>query len=176
MQVCPLCGMDDYVETSKKPDGQTLFMCAREGKHDDQPYLWTVDEKGKDRQYPNEGLAAELDLFADLRACFETEDGWLEYGVLEERFRNRFPDHFQDLRAIYGSVLLDGPRRYSVASYISRHVLSKLVEWGELDWFEGEATGVWAYNGIISYWAVVPSPPREQRLSYEEFVRSSGPR
>jgi hypothetical protein len=171
IQVCPLCGIDDFVKVVKSPDGETVYACAREKKHVDSPYLWTVDESGKDQRYPVEGLAADLNLFDDLRKCFDPEDGWVEYGILESRFRERAQDNFESVRAIYGSVLLDGPRKYSVASYVSRHVLSKLADWGEIDYSEGPATGIWKYTGSIGYWAKRPAPPRDQALTFASFVK-----
>lgn len=172
MQVCPVCAIDDYVTVTKMPEGQVLYACDRVKKHPDEPYLWTVDNAGRDERYPVEGLAADLNLFDDLRKCFDDGDAWLEYGIIEDRFRSRFPENFEAVRAVYGSVLLDGARRYSVASYLSRHVLSKLARWGELDYFEGPATGIWSYTGSIGYWAETPAPPRKNTATYAEYAAS----
>jgi hypothetical protein len=174
MQVCPICAIDDYVSFIRTPhDGKAIYMCSREGRHADSPYLWTVDEGGNERHYPEEGLAPELDLYSDFRRCFEEEGLWLEYGVLEDRFSRINPENFEVLRGIYGSVILDGARKYSMSSYITRHVLAKLEEWGELVYREGPATGEWAYNSRISYWALVPAPPNNRTLTYQRYSSAS---
>jgi len=172
MQVCPLCGTDEFVTKARDPADLTIYICNRIRKHADEPYAWTVSEAGKDVRYPQEGLAFDLDLFTDLRECFDDEGVWIEYGVLEDRFRLRHPDKYQALREIYGSVLLDGPRRYSVASYLTRHVLSALERTGEIGYRYGPATGEWAYTGSISYWAVDPPSSNVPVLTYAVYSES----
>ena len=166
--------MDDFVSSVRGPSNETIYRCSRAKKHGDDPYLWTVDEAGRDRRYPEEGLAAELDLFTALRACFDEEATWIEYGVLEDRFMKRSPDKYKTLRGIYGSTLLDGARRYSVASYVTRHVLSKLEQWGELSYKELPATGKWTYTGNISYWTTVPPPVNDVVLTFEQYSGEQG--
>lgn len=173
-QVCPICGTDDDVQSAVLPSGETLYTCSRERRHFPDPYSWTFDEVGKVRGYPQEGLAAELNLFDDISKCFHFDDGWLEYGIIEDRFKASSPENFETLRAIYGHTILDGPRKYSMSTYIARHVLSKLESLGELAWFQGTPTGVWKeHNTDISYWARVPAPPRNQVQTYADYFNNS---
>jgi hypothetical protein len=167
-QVCPLCGIDDYLESGRMPSGEIIYIC-RSRRHPDEPYSWTYDDAGKARGYPQEGLAAELNLFEDISKCFDDGDGWLEYGVIEDRYHALNPEGFQALRDIYGNTLLDGPRNYSMSTYIARHVLSKLETLGELAWFEGKPTGAWKeHNSTISYWARTPAPPLDHLQTYAD--------
>jgi hypothetical protein len=103
-------------------------------RHGDDPYMWTVNEAGKDVRLPQEGVAAEVDLYTDLEQCVDERGVWIEYGILEDRFSTRYPDKFRTLRELYGIVLLDGHRKYSVASYITSHVLSKLEALGSIEY------------------------------------------
>lgn len=172
-QVCPICGTDDDVQSAVLPSGETLYTCSRERRHSPDPYSWTFDDVGKVRGYPQEGLAAELNLFDDISKCFHVDDGWLEYGIIEDRFKALNPEHFETLRAIYGHTILDGPRKYSMSTYIARHVLSKLESLGGLAWFQGTPTGVWKeHNTDISYWARVPAPPRSQVQTHADYFNN----
>lgn len=170
-QVCPICGTDDDVRSVDLPSGETVYTCSRDRKHSPDPYSWTYDDAGTVRGYPQEGLAPDLNLFEGISKCFHDGDGWLEYGIIEERFRELNPESFETLRRIYGHTILDGPRKYSMSTYIARHVLSKLETLGELAWFQGKPTGVWrTHNTDISYWARTPSPPRDQVKTYAEYA------
>ena len=166
-----MCGIDEFVTKARDPDGLPIYLCSRTRKHPDEPYAWTV-KAGKDVRYPQEGLAFDLDLFTDLKDCFDEQGVWIEYGVLEDRFRLRHPDKYQTLREIYGSVLLDGPRRYSVASYLTRHVLSALERSGEVGYRYDAATGAWTYTGSISFWAVDPPSSNMPVLTYARYSKS----
>jgi hypothetical protein len=167
--------LDDYVRSAQLPTGETLYTCHFERKHPDEPYTWTYDEAGKARGYPQEGLAAELNLFEDISKCFHEGDGWLEYGIIEDRFKALSPEKFESLRGIYGHTILDGPRKYSMSTYIARHVLSKLESFGELAWFEGKPTSIWrVHNSSISFWARMPAPSRDQIQTYGDYFGSSG--
>ncbi len=172
-QVCPLCAIDDAVQSTHLPSGETLFTCHSARRHPEDPYSWTYDERGIAQRYPQEGLAAELNLFDDISKCFHDGDAWLEYGIIEDRLKALNPDGFETLRSIYGHTILDGPRKYSMSTYIARHVLSKLESLGELAWFQGKPTGVWKlHNSDISYWAGTPAPPRDGTKTYEGKRRS----
>lgn len=172
-QVCPICGTDDDVQSAVLPSGETLYTCSRERKHSPDPYSWTCDDAGRARGYPQDGLAAQLNLFDDISKCFHDGDGWLEYGVIEDRFKALSPDKFETLRGIYGHTILDGPRKYSMSTYIARHVLSKLETLGELAWFEDQPTSIWkVHNSSISFWARTPAPPREQIQTYADYFSS----
>lgn len=41
-------------------------------------------------------------------------------------------------------------------------------------WQEAKATGVWSYNGRISFWAVPPARSPEERLTWAEFAHAEG--
>ena len=68
--------------------------------------------------------------------------------------------------------MLDRPRRYSVASYLTRHVLSALERSGEVAYRYAPATGDWAYTGAISFWAVDPPPSDRPVLTFAEYSKS----
>ena len=105
--------------------------------------------------------------------CVHAGEPWVEHGVVEHRYKMMRPEiYFGELLPRYGHVA-QGPRRYSLSALIAK-ALGQLSREGILAWQYARATGFWAYNGSISYWAMPPAPPTERRLSWSDFATEQG--
>lgn len=111
------------------------------------------------------------DLLDALRACFAPSDPWLEYGVVEQRLRDRAPDVFAK------HVLRSGHRMFgpstSSASVRIAQALGRLRAAGELHTFPGRSTGA-AWSATIGYWGTDPARPHDEVLSWVELRRATG--
>jgi hypothetical protein len=171
-QVCPMCGDDDDVVAFPKGVGQDwVYTCT--AKRHASPYQWAVkvEERGDGR----EGITAELGLYDDLPRCVVPGEPWVEHGVVEHRYKLLRPDiYFDELLPRYGHVADDwGRKPYTVSAFIAK-TLGQLHREGAFAWQEEKATGFWKYNGRISYWAVPPAPPVDQRLTWASFASTQG--
>lgn len=163
-QVCPLCGHDDDVNVVPSgSDTEWLFACTNHAP----PYNWAVPHEV--HHTGREGITAELGLYDDLLLCIEAGDPWVEHGIVEYRYRQLRPAiYVHELVARFGHRA-QGPRHFSASALIAK-ALGQLRNEGLLAWQYAQATGFWDYNGTISYWATVPPPPEDQRLTWEIFA------
>jgi len=167
-QVCPLCAHDD--EVSAVPDGEQSgwrFVCENHVP----PYTWLV--KTPRTSSGREGISAEIGLYDDLVECVYRDDPWLEHGVVEYRYQLLRPTLYrEELVARFGHRA-QGPRHFSASALIAK-ALGQLRDEGILSWQYGKATGFWAYNGSISYWAPVPPPDDGRELTWTQFAHDVG--
>jgi hypothetical protein len=92
-----------------------------------------------------------------LSACVPPGEPYVEYGVVEYRFRQRYPDLFRAHVHDRGHVLTG--KQVATASGVRFGVaLGRLARAGELISRYGPATGAWSYNGQVTYWARPPEP------------------
>lgn len=166
-QVCPLCGHDDLVELV--PSGETdqwLFACTNH-----QPsYNWAVAIQSPTQG--QQGITAEIGMYDDLLLCVKADEPCIEHGVVEYRYQHLRPKLYEDLVAEFGHRA-HGPRNFSVSALMAR-ALGQLRDEGLLSWQYAKATGFWSYNGSISYWAKVPAPSADDRITWEQFAVSNG--
>jgi hypothetical protein len=170
-QVCKLCAHDDEVTMLPIGDGsEWAFTCTATTGHS-APYVWTVKvERG---MAGREGITAELGLYDDLPRCVRVGDPWIEHGILEHRYKLLRPDvYFDELLPRYGHVALKS-KRYTTSVFIAS-ALGQLMREGALAWQYAPATGLWNYNHKISFWALPPAPPLEERLTWAEFAGREG--
>lgn len=172
-QVCPLCGTDDDVSAFPAgPDNVWDYTCtAADGGGHAEPYTWpvtvTVGIPGRS------GITAELGLYDDLAALLLPGEGWIEHGILEHRYKLAQPHtYFDELIPRYGHVA-QGPKRYTTSAFIAQ-ALGQLAREGTLAWSDGRPTGFWSYNHRISYWALPPAPPLDDRQTWSEFATKAG--
>jgi hypothetical protein len=95
-----------------------------------------------------------------LLACVVQGEPFAEFGVVEFRFRQRHPQLFRAHVREQGHVLT-GTRLYTASAVRFGVALSRLARSGDLVSRYGPATGAWAYNGQMTYWAVPPVPNGE---------------
>jgi hypothetical protein len=94
IQVCPLCADADDVEMLPLDAGAIEYTCTRTGRHPGHsPYVWVGHREGSALlEDGREGPAFELGMLDDLLACVPADDPWLEYGIVERRYRDYQPD------------------------------------------------------------------------------------
>jgi hypothetical protein len=169
-QVCPLCGDDEGVSVLPDPEsGGWRFTCAPAQHHAD-PYAWTVDIpspfEGRD------GVTAELGLYDHLPDLVAAQDPWLEYGVVEHRYKEAHPDVYAELLRLYGHRARE-PKPFTLSVVVAK-ALGQLAREGGISFRWGRATGYWSYNGTISYWAPAPPPAPSSELTWTTFAKHSG--
>ncbi|MFG1928746.1 hypothetical protein [Cryptosporangium sp. NPDC048952] len=179
--VCPFCTDVDGVERTPLGPGIWSYTCSRSRNHPGSaPYTWEGTTQEAITPDAIGGLAAELSLATDLLACLRPGESWVEYGVVEHRYRLLRPDNYQVLAAHFAPSKLCLPEfdglagssrqaGYSTSVYIA-HTLSRMSRRDEIHLQTGPATGPWKTASTISYWALSPAPPPESRLTYQAFT------
>jgi hypothetical protein len=167
---CPACFSADNVAYQRLPDKQVAYFCA--GRHPDgKPYSWVGSvTAAEDGWTAAEGVTDEL--LEPMLSCISPGDDLLEYGIVEYRFRERFPELFRAHVAERGHVMLE-PARTSASAVRFGMALSRLARTGDLHYEYGPATGAWSYNSRISYWC---RPPKRGRrtVSWADFCAEAG--
>jgi hypothetical protein len=172
-RTCPRCFRADEVTQQRSIDGLWTFTCDDGVAHGDgAPYVWDAT---------NEPLGSEGDVqqsltpyLAPLRSCVVPGEPYLEYGVVEWRFRALAPQLFSELVAEHGHTRLNPITSKKSASAYLAQALGLLAASGELVRVYGPATGTWSYNGRVTYWAAPPAPPTTSRLSWKQFALDNG--
>jgi len=173
-QVCPFCGIDEFVTKIPLGPGYFEFTCGRAAKHpNSKPCTW----KGTATDVDTTGLSGPVpyqDVLNGLRAAIVNHEPWIEYGIVEKRYAAIATHDFEILREAYGHRIL-GPslsRHFTVSAYLAK-ALGVLRDKGELAHMTYRATGLWSYNSSISYWAAPPpGPSKTETTTFEEYVRS----
>jgi hypothetical protein len=170
-QVCPFCGIDEFVSSIPLGPGFFEFICSRSGNHPGRkPYEWRGTSMVDADAGGGQGPVPIRDVREALLECVREGEAWVEYGIVEERYAKTAPQDFLILREEYGHRNL-GPRKnpqFTASAYLGR-ALGDLRETGRLAHMTGKATGAWAYNGTISYWAKpLPGPAKENLITFEE--------
>lgn len=172
-RTCPRCFTSDEVTQQKSIDGLWTFTCDYRTKHEDGvPHVWDdSNEPGSSDGDVRQSLSPYL---GPLRACLLPDEPYVEYGIVEWRFRSIAPRLFADLVAEHGHTRLNPiPSKKSTSAYLAQ-ALGLLAADGELVRVYGTATGTWSYNGQVTYWAVPPGPPATSRLTWKQFAEQSG--
>ena len=166
---CPECFSADDVERPRRlPDHVLQYRCTNPA-HGVHEWLTTNDAvrpQGEARQGVTD------DLLGPLNDCVRPDDPFLEYGIVEHRLRTRFPDLFAAHVADQGHTLL-GTRIFTASSVRFGVALGRLERTGELVSESGRATGAWAYNAQMTYWARAGQDNRG-RKTWVEYCREIG--
>ena len=167
---CPRCFRDDDVSWQRLPDHMIMYECS--ASHGGSgPHRWIASRQSR----PAEGAAEEGvtdELLEPLLACVVPGEPFAEYGVVEYRFRLAHPGLFRAHVREQGHVLT-GRRLYTASGVRFGVALARLARSGELLSRYGPATGAWAYNGQMTYWAVPPQP-RGDPLTWAGFCAQLG--
>lgn len=160
IQTCPRCFRSDDVSFQRLPDRVVEYTCA--SRHDgDGPHHWYASlDDATGRHEGEEGVTDEL--LDPLSSCISADDPWLEYGIVEYRFRERFPELFADHVRARGHRMFGDRVTASAVRFAS--ALGRLSERGELVKKYGPATGAWAPQDV-TYWARPPAPARQMTWS-----------
>jgi hypothetical protein len=172
-QVCPFCGDADDVSRQRLGPGAWHYECRNVKKHPGTSrYEWDGTDDSVIKSDEHGGLAAELGLHTDLLSCIRPGEPWVEYGVVEHRYSEVNPENYKKLIDRFGHTRI-ASKAYTASVYISL-TLGRMIKTGEVSWQSGRGTGYWRYNSDISYWALPPEPPTEDRITYEEYATSIG--
>jgi hypothetical protein len=112
------------------------------------------------------------ELLEPLLACVRPGEPFVEYGVVEHRFRLDYPALFAAHVADRGHVML-APKVATASGVRFGVALGRLARTGELVSKYGPATGAWSYNGQVTYWARPPAPGGAD-LSWQAYCASLG--
>lgn len=85
-----------------------------------------------------------------MSSCIHPEDPFVEYGIVEYRFRQAYPDLFRAHVRERGHILL-GPAKFTASGLRFGVALGRLAQAGELLSHYGPAPGAWSYNGQATY-------------------------
>lgn len=167
---CPKCFRADDVTWQRLPDHMLAYTCS--ARHDGAgPHDWVGTEAAmlNDDAAP-EGVTDEL--LEPLSACVEAGEPYVEYGVVEYRLRQRYPELFRAHVRDRGHVLT-GTQLATASSVRFGVGLWRLARTGELISRSGPATGAWSYNGQVTYWARPPAPSGDP-LTWSAFCEELG--
>lgn len=170
-QLCPLCGLDDEVKVVGIRDGKWLFVCSRTSKHA-QPFEWASSDLAPSEDDAEPGVMEGFGLFHDLPHCLEKGEPFVEYGIVEYRYRALRPKTFAQLLDTYGHRAIEVGRPYTTSSFLAS-ALRILANRGEFELRWGPATGVWSYDGTVSYWALTPASGDSMR-SWASYCADEG--
>ena len=166
----PRCFSADDVTYDRLPDQVVRFTCARNHEGDG-PHSWM--QALSDAAFREEAGAGVTDELLDpLSNCVESGEPWVEYGVVEYRFRQRYPALFAAHVRDRGHRML-GPHRVTASGVRFAIALSRLADGGELLRIYGPATGAWAPQEV-TYWARPPAPPNTSRVTWAQWCADHG--
>ena len=191
---CPRCfSFDDVRPPRRLPDGRLEYTCT--GEHDDTgAYMWSTASSAVDSPAgptstgrkaaartagrPRTSLVAEDaavdELLEPLLACVNVGEPFVEYGIVEYRFRMSRPDLFVAHVRERGHPML-GARRGSASTSTARfaRTLRRLETTGQLVMVKGPGTGAWRHDQSIGYWARPPRPTGPL-LTWSMFCATQG--
>jgi hypothetical protein len=159
------CTADCSGDMKFEPGPPARYVCQDCG-HVEQKPAFTVtvaDASGED------GIIADFGLYEDLLQCLAPAEPWLEYGIIEYRYRLAFPGKFKEL------IRERGHRHFPVgnktASKLIGQALGILAERGLLTKHIGGAgTGFWSYNDPSHWYALPPGPPLLKLVTWTDFL------
>ena len=176
--------MADYVTDFKANHltGLWDYQCLNP-EHGDSPHRWTVTPpKDAPSAVPQDGELARLGVYDDLLLCFHPSDPWLEYGVVEDRYRRLQPATYAALiskfshsrrNSIRGGPDVNPDQSPKTSSRLAS-ALSHLAGASLIAKSFGPATGYWDYNGFISRWAPLPAPDEDTVLTWSKYAVENG--
>lgn len=191
---CPRCfSFDDVRPPRRQPDGRIEYTCT--GEHDGAgAHRWSIAPPvaeppagrtatarksaarppGAPRTSLTTENAATDELLEPLLACVKAGEPFVEYGVVEYRFRLARPDLFVAHVRERGHLML-GTRRGLASASTTRFAkaLARLKESGDLVTVKGPGTGAWRHDQSIGYWARPPRPTGPL-LTWSMFCATQG--
>jgi hypothetical protein len=151
--------------------GLWRYTCDNASRH--ASYTWTGTATSAADELTTDNKTDELGLYDDLPRCLIIGEPFVEYGIVEYRYSVLRPDVYASLIDDYGHTRA-GPKQYTASAFIGK-AMGTLADRGEVLYRPGQATGYWAYNSGISYWALPPGPTDPSaRLSYKDWAMGAG--
>jgi hypothetical protein len=167
---CPRCGNDASTTYTKAPDSGYLYTCYLSYAHDGEGSVtWTANPlKGANAPtgWTTEGVTTNLvDPLLTIMQAFPPV--WLEHGVIEYQLRLDRPDLFGQHVADRGHYLT-GATQATASSVRFAAALLRLERLETVAHRMAPATGAWAYNQEVGYWALAPVPNDDAILTWAD--------
>ncbi len=122
---------------------------------------------------PRSGIGEELGVYDALIACVDDSDVWLEYGIIEHRYKLAHPSAYTQMVQRWGHTS-KAPTKYSASSFLGG-CLRRLKDEGAISTKKGRPTGYWArYLSVVTLAAGVPSPTADAVLSWHVYATQEG--
>lgn len=169
-QTCPQHHHADDVVPKYAIDGLWEFTCDRSDHVPPGPLSWMASNDPAVGAGSSSGRSLST-LTAPLLGCLHPGDPWVEYGVVEARFRDVAPKVFEELVTEHGHIDLNPRthRGWTASAYLVQ-ALGELRREGRVHRIFGVATGPWKKQPEVSYWALPPTPPTTSRLSLADHT------
>lgn len=171
-QVCQLCGYDDDVVEfvdDEDPD-QVVLMC--EGPSCGR-YTWRPTKRPSARdQTQRTGIGEQLGVYDDLLVCVGDSREWLEYGIIEHRYKQLNPAAYAAMVQRWGHTA-KARTKYSASSFLGS-CLAQLGREGLIAYRRAPTTGYWSYLSAAGHAAALPAPAADEGLSWAEFAEAEG--
>jgi hypothetical protein len=140
----------------RQPDGSYAYTCDLSAGHPsgrEWSWLEVPAPAGMDGLG---GIADEYGLQIELPAAVASYGGqWVEYGLVERAYALARPKDFAELVGRYGHREVKRTP-YTVSAFLAG-CLGRLAKQGHVAYHDGPATGLWAHNERISWWAPASS-------------------
>lgn len=139
----------------------------------DRGHRWTITHPQPSTTSSRSGILADLGVYDALLDLFSGQpESFREYGVVEHHLAQSNPELYRHLVETYGHTTTHSSGH--TASAILAGALGRLSAEGLVTYADGKATGRWAYNGNVSYWAPGGTPPQAPRITWEQFSNETG--
>ena len=160
-----MCAHDDTVIGFLNDDGEQVLYC------EDCDYSWTPTQRSKGRSnlVSRSGIGEEWGVYDALIACVDNSDQWLEYGIIEHRYKLAHPSTYAQMVQRWSHTKL-GKTRYSASNFLGS-CLGHLAREGAISTRRHRiTTGYWAYLSAVTHVAGVPEPPADHFLSWHTYA------
>lgn len=169
----PECHYADDVSLERIPNGLVRYTCV--GRHGDgQDFIWEMTQKqaSEGRAGGSAGAGVTADLFDPMLACVIPGEPFVEYGIVEYRLSQQYPELYRAHIAERGHVML-APSRVTAPNSRFGPTLVRLAAVGLLTRIFERATGAWSYNGRTTYWAR-PGTAANRVVTWEQYCLEHG--
>ncbi len=162
--VCPMCSYDDSIIEFLDDGKQTLYC-------EDCDYPWTPTQRsnGRSNLEARGGIGEEWGVYDALIQCVDDSDQWLEYGIIEHRYKLAHPSTYTQMVRRWGHTT-QGKTKYSASSFLGG-CLGRLATEGAISTRRHRiTTGYWSYLPEVTHAAGVPAPPDDAFLSWHTYA------
>ena len=164
-QACPTCSYDDSIIEFLDDDGKQVL------HWEDCEYSWTptVRANGRSNLDARSGIGEEWGVYDGLIQCIDNSDQWLEYGIIEHRYKLAHPTTYAQMVRRWGHTSR-AKTKYSASSFLGG-CLGRLATEGVISTRRHPTTtGYWSYLPEVTHAAGVPAPPEAHFLSWHTYA------
>ncbi|MCY3851387.1 MAG: hypothetical protein OXF75_11415 [Acidimicrobiaceae bacterium] len=166
--VCPKCSYDDSIIEFLDDGKQTLY--CESCKY---PWNPTLQSNGRSNLDARTGIGEEWGVYDALIQCVDNSDQWLEYGIIEHRYKLVHPTTYAQMVRRWGHTA-QSRTKYSASSFLGG-CLGRLATEGVISTRRHRTTtGYWSYLPEVTHAARCPAPPEEHFLSWHDYAVGNG--